>query len=133
MTSSPLYLQFEVFKLLICFVHHRIRINGVHCLLFMITRPSNAITFRSSVHNGVTHIGYTDFPSRLPGTASTLYANNISKLLLSFGERLLRYLTYSITSTFSSPVPLYSYYFRTHSYLSYSYLVPIYSTLFQYF
>ena len=39
-----------------------------------------------TVHNDVTHIGYTDFPSRLSGQASTLYSNNISKLLLSFGE-----------------------------------------------
>lgn len=39
------------------------------------------------VHNGVTHIGYTDLPSRLPTQSSTLYANNISKLLLSFGMR----------------------------------------------
>ena len=32
-------------------------------------------------------VGYTDFPSRLPTQASTLYANNISKLLLSAGEK----------------------------------------------
>lgn len=31
--------------------------------------------------NGVKVIGYTDFPSRLGGQASALYANNISKLL----------------------------------------------------
>merc|ERR1711963_1024332 len=36
-----------------------------------------------SVYNNVTHIGYTDLPSRLPAQASTLYSNNISKLLLS--------------------------------------------------
>jgi len=36
-----------------------------------------------SVYNGVTHIGFTDLPSRLPAQASTLYANNLSKLLLS--------------------------------------------------
>merc|ERR1719342_478919 len=36
-----------------------------------------------SVYNGVTHIGFTDLPSRLPAPASTLYANNLSKLLLS--------------------------------------------------
>merc|ERR1711899_87270 len=36
-----------------------------------------------TVYNNVTHIGYTDLPSRLPTQASTLYANNISKLLLS--------------------------------------------------
>jgi H+-translocating NAD(P) transhydrogenase len=35
--------------------------------------------------NGVTCIGYTDLPSRLPTTSSTLYANNISKFLLSIG------------------------------------------------
>ena len=38
------------------------------------------------VHKDVVHIGYTDLPSRLPTQSSTLYANNISKLLLSFGE-----------------------------------------------
>ena len=36
-----------------------------------------------SVYNNVTHIGFTDLPSRLPTQASTLYSNNISKLLLS--------------------------------------------------
>merc|ERR1712088_481638 len=36
-----------------------------------------------TVYNNVTHIGYTDLPSRLPAQASTLYANNLSKLLLS--------------------------------------------------
>ena len=39
-----------------------------------------------TVSHGVTHIGYTDLPSRLSGQSSTLYSNNISKLLLSFGE-----------------------------------------------
>ncbi|XP_051268361.1 NAD(P) transhydrogenase, mitochondrial [Dicentrarchus labrax] len=34
-----------------------------------------------SVHNGVTHIGYTDLPSRLPTQSSTLYSNNITKLM----------------------------------------------------
>lgn len=38
-------------------------------------------------YNDVTHIGYTDLPSRLPTQSSTLYANNISKLLMSFGEK----------------------------------------------
>ncbi|XP_063817879.1 NAD(P) transhydrogenase, mitochondrial [Pseudophryne corroboree] len=33
------------------------------------------------VHKGVTHIGYTDFPSRMATQASTLYSNNITKLL----------------------------------------------------
>uniref|UniRef100_A0A8B9GW97 proton-translocating NAD(P)(+) transhydrogenase n=1 Tax=Astyanax mexicanus TaxID=7994 RepID=A0A8B9GW97_ASTMX len=32
-------------------------------------------------HAGVTHIGYTDLPSRLPTQSSTLYSNNIIKLL----------------------------------------------------
>ena len=41
------------------------------------------------VYNDVTHVGYTDLPSRLPTQSSTLYANNISKLLLSFGKFLL--------------------------------------------
>ncbi|PWA26732.1 hypothetical protein CCH79_00000814 [Gambusia affinis] len=34
-----------------------------------------------SIHKGVTHIGYTDLPSRLPTQSSTLYSNNITKLL----------------------------------------------------
>lgn len=37
--------------------------------------------------HGVVHIGYTDLPSRLPTQSSTLYANNISKFLLSIGEK----------------------------------------------
>merc|ERR1712110_365833 len=36
-----------------------------------------------TVYNNVTHIGFTDLPSRLPTQASTLYSNNISKLMLS--------------------------------------------------
>ncbi|XP_040574888.1 LOW QUALITY PROTEIN: NAD(P) transhydrogenase, mitochondrial [Lepeophtheirus salmonis] len=39
-----------------------------------------------SVYNGVTHIGFTDLPSRLSTQASTLYGNNISKLLLSMTD-----------------------------------------------
>jgi len=35
--------------------------------------------------NGVKCIGYTDLPSRLSTTSSSLYANNISKFLLSVG------------------------------------------------
>ena len=41
-----------------------------------------------TVHHDVTHIGYTDLPSRLSGQSSTLYSNNVSKLLLSFGGSL---------------------------------------------
>ncbi|KAH9934708.1 PNTB-domain-containing protein [Fomitopsis serialis] len=37
------------------------------------------------VHDGVTIIGYTDLPSRLPTQSSTLYSNNITKFLLSVG------------------------------------------------
>lgn len=35
--------------------------------------------------NDVTHIGLTDLACRLPNQSSTLYANNISKFLLSIG------------------------------------------------
>ncbi|XP_050309949.1 NAD(P) transhydrogenase, mitochondrial-like [Anthonomus grandis grandis] len=45
------------------------------------TKPGQIYTF-----NDVTHIGLTDFPSMLPTQSSTLYANNISKFLLSIGE-----------------------------------------------
>ncbi|KAM6986133.1 NAD(P) transhydrogenase, mitochondrial [Aplochiton taeniatus] len=34
-----------------------------------------------SVYKGVTHIGFTDLPSRLPTQSSTLYSNNLTKLL----------------------------------------------------
>lgn len=44
------------------------------------TKPGEIYTF-----NDVTHIGLTDLPSRLPTQSSTLYANNISKFLLSIG------------------------------------------------
>lgn len=37
--------------------------------------------------NGVTCLGYTDLPSRLPTTSSSLYSNNISKFLLSAGPQ----------------------------------------------
>ncbi|KAH9488250.1 hypothetical protein Btru_063908 [Bulinus truncatus] len=46
------------------------------------TRPGELYVYKD-----VIHIGYTDLPSRLPTQASTLYSNNISKLLLSFGEK----------------------------------------------
>ncbi|KAF8910998.1 NAD(P) transhydrogenase beta subunit-domain-containing protein [Gymnopilus junonius] len=38
-----------------------------------------------TVQSGVTIIGYTDLPSRLPTQSSTLYSNNITKFLLSVG------------------------------------------------
>lgn len=47
--------------------------NGGNCEL---TQPGKVVN-----HNGVTIIGYTDMPSRLPGQASSLYSNNIVKLL----------------------------------------------------
>ncbi|CBN75197.1 Nicotinamide nucleotide transhydrogenase [Ectocarpus siliculosus] len=37
--------------------------------------------------NGVTCVGYTDLPSRLPQTSSQLYANNIAKLILATGPQ----------------------------------------------
>lgn len=43
-----------------------------------VTVPGQLVTY-----HGVTVIGYTDFPSRLPTQASTLYSNNITKFLLS--------------------------------------------------
>ncbi|KAL0581556.1 hypothetical protein V5O48_000485 [Marasmius crinis-equi] len=39
-----------------------------------------------SVKNGVSIIGYSDLPSRLPTQSSTLYSNNVTKFLLSLGE-----------------------------------------------
>jgi len=36
-----------------------------------------------NVYNGVKIIGYTDFPSQMSGSSSSLYSNNISKFLLS--------------------------------------------------
>lgn len=38
-------------------------------------------------HKDVTVIGYTDLPSRLPTQSSTLYSNNITKLLLSMAPQ----------------------------------------------
>ncbi|TKR72239.1 hypothetical protein L596_019717 [Steinernema carpocapsae] len=45
------------------------------------TRPGEVYTDS----NGVVHIGYTDFPGRLPAQSSTLFSNNITKFLLSIG------------------------------------------------
>lgn len=47
------------------------------------TRPGEKYVHQTP-QGGVTCIGYTDLPSRLPTQSSTLYANNIGKLLLSF-------------------------------------------------
>lgn len=46
------------------------------------TKPGEIYTYKD-----VVHVGLCDFPSRLPTQASTLYANNISKFLLSMGEK----------------------------------------------
>lgn len=42
-------------------------------------------TVKDQIHvqNGVKIIGYTDLPSRMAGSASTLYSNNISKFFQS--------------------------------------------------
>ncbi|THU88417.1 PNTB-domain-containing protein [Dendrothele bispora CBS 962.96] len=45
------------------------------------TKPGEIV-----VKNGVSVIGYTDLPSRLPTQSSTLYSNNITKFLLSLGN-----------------------------------------------
>ncbi|XP_054271964.1 NAD(P) transhydrogenase, mitochondrial-like [Macrosteles quadrilineatus] len=45
------------------------------------TRPGEVY-----IYNDVTHVGLTDLASRLPTQSSTLYANNISKFLLSIGS-----------------------------------------------
>ncbi|CAJ1934254.1 unnamed protein product [Cylindrotheca closterium] len=37
--------------------------------------------------NGVKIVGYTDLPSRLASTASTLFANNVAKFILSIGPQ----------------------------------------------
>lgn len=44
------------------------------------TKPGEVYTYKD-----VVHIGLTDLPSRLPTQSSTLFANNISKFLLSLG------------------------------------------------
>lgn len=46
------------------------------------TVPGKVVT----IHD-VVHIGLTDLSSRLPTQSSTLYANNVSKFLLSIGEQ----------------------------------------------
>lgn len=39
------------------------------------------------VHNHVTILGYTDFPSRLPTQSTSLFSNNITKFLLSLAPK----------------------------------------------
>eukprot|EP01118_Nematostelium_gracile_P016479 TRINITY_DN6835_c0_g1_i2.p1 TRINITY_DN6835_c0_g1~~TRINITY_DN6835_c0_g1_i2.p1 ORF type:complete len:579 (-),score=163.51 TRINITY_DN6835_c0_g1_i2:1317-3053(-) len=49
------------------------------------TRPGEVY-----VHKGVTCIGYTDLPSRLPTQSSALYSNNITKFLMSLKHKDLK-------------------------------------------
>ncbi|TXT07406.1 hypothetical protein VHUM_03126 [Vanrija humicola] len=53
---------------------------GGNCEL---TKPGEKIV----TPNGVTILGYTDLPSRLPAQSSTLYSNNITKFFLSIGGK----------------------------------------------
>ena len=47
------------------------------------TQANEVIT----TENGITIIGYTDLPSRLASTSSTLFGNNVAKLILSIGPQ----------------------------------------------
>ena len=47
------------------------------------SRPDEVYT----TERGVTMVGYTQLPSRLPSTASTLFANNVTKFVLSCGPQ----------------------------------------------
>jgi NAD(P) transhydrogenase len=47
-----------------------------------VTKPGEIYKYK-----GVTCIGYTDLPSRLPTQSSTLYSNNLYKFLLSIGGK----------------------------------------------
>ena len=47
------------------------------------TQPNQIVT----TTNGVQVVGWTDLPSRLPTTASNLFANNVAKFLLSMGPQ----------------------------------------------
>ena len=46
-----------------------------------LTKPGEIVT----TDNGVSIIGYNDFPSRLPAQSSLMYGNNITKFILSAG------------------------------------------------
>lgn len=45
------------------------------------TKPGEIYSYKDIIH-----VGLTDLSSKLPTQSSTLYANNISKFLLSLGE-----------------------------------------------
>ncbi|KAM4708669.1 NAD(P) transhydrogenase, mitochondrial [Discoglossus pictus] len=51
------------------------------------------------VHKGVTHVGYTDIPSQMATQASTLYSNNITKLLKAISPDK-EYFHYSLKDEF---------------------------------
>ena len=50
---------------------------------FETTKPGQLYTNE----NGIIHIGYKQMPVRLPGQSSMLFANNITKFLLSIGDQ----------------------------------------------
>nr|CAD7604584.1 unnamed protein product [Timema genevievae] len=50
-------------------------------------KKAPTLLLKISVHKDVIHVGLTDLASRLPAQSSTLYGNNISKFLLSIGEK----------------------------------------------
>lgn len=59
------------------------------------TGGNSELTIKEKIveHNGVKIIGYTDLPSRMSGQSSNLYANNISKFLLSMVDKAKGLLT----------------------------------------
>lgn len=63
--------------------HGRRLLAAIHFFPLTLT-PSDPL-LQVVKHCGVTCIGYTDLPSRMPAQASTLYSNNISKVGLVAG------------------------------------------------
>jgi NAD(P) transhydrogenase len=59
--------------------------NGVTVIGLSPINPSSSSSFYPSAH--IHSTGYTDLPSRLPTQSSTLYSNNITKLLLSMAPQ----------------------------------------------
>ena len=85
-------------------------LGGGNCVL---TRPGEKYV----TDNGVTIIGYTDLPSRLPGLASQLYATNVVNLLklatpeangsivVDFDDEVLRNMTVTRGGEITFPPP----------------------------
>ncbi|SER84454.1 NAD(P) transhydrogenase subunit alpha [Propionibacterium cyclohexanicum] len=85
-------------------------LGGGNCVL---TRPGEKYT----TDNGVTIIGYTDMPSRLPGQASQLYSTNLVNLLklatpgkdgqlvVDFDDEVLRNMTVAKDGQITFPPP----------------------------